>query len=230
MAAKNYDEVDAAVFSDGSRELPMRQVSPNQPCHPSYEDVASRVQSFQTNWPYNGDQNPCKMAEAGFFFSPSKTDEVWCFYCGARLWNWEPNDIPLVEHVKIAKKQCAFLQKLLGYPKIEEILTSLDLKNADESMKSLKAEGYTKTEVENAMEHFKKTDGINEKTVDEAVETARKGKEGAVNICIKCKKEERQIMFLPCAHTVSCQSCALTTSKCFSCKKCIDEKVRVYMS
>jgi Inhibitor of Apoptosis domain len=46
--------------------------------------------------------NVPKLAEAGFYFSPStgQPDNVTCFVCQGRFDGWEPEDDPISEHLK----------------------------------------------------------------------------------------------------------------------------------
>lgn len=46
--------------------------------------------------------------------------------------------------------------------------------------------------------------------------------------CRICCEQERCILFLPCAHLVSCQVCAEGLSNCDICRGIINEKVRIY--
>ncbi|XP_064478354.1 E3 ubiquitin-protein ligase XIAP-like isoform X2 [Ornithodoros turicata] len=45
--------------------------------------------------------------------------------------------------------------------------------------------------------------------------------EGDLSKCIKCKTEDRHIIFLPCSHLVSCSGCAASCTVCPSCDRTI---------
>ncbi|CAD5206748.1 unnamed protein product [Bursaphelenchus okinawaensis] len=53
---------------------------------------------------------PRNLANAGFFLRPSagNLDRVCCFSCGVCLVNWEPQDVPIREHVE-HNPNCAFM-------------------------------------------------------------------------------------------------------------------------
>lgn len=76
-----------------------------QSAHPRYTKFETREQDF-SNRPVQIAQKPARMADAGLFYS-GHGDRVVCFFCDGNLFDWEPNDIPLVEHVKHLPN-CAF--------------------------------------------------------------------------------------------------------------------------
>jgi len=49
-------------------------------------------------------------------------------------------------------------------------------------------------------------------------------------LCKICKKENVQVVFLPCGHRVSCNQCSSTATQCPLCKISITEKLRTYAS
>ena len=63
-----------------------------------------RESSFE-RWPLN--LSAREMAEAGFFYS-GYSDQVYCFYCGLGLHEWEPLDDPVTEHMKWYKN-CGYI-------------------------------------------------------------------------------------------------------------------------
>ena len=64
-----------------------------------------RESSFE-RWPLN--LSAREMAEAGFFYS-GKSDQVYCFYCGLGLHEWESDDDPWKEHLKWSEN-CGYLE------------------------------------------------------------------------------------------------------------------------
>lgn len=48
--------------------------------------------------------------------------------------------------------------------------------------------------------------------------------------CIICLGKERQIVFLPCGHFVTCARCATAFSKCVICRKELIAVIRAYLS
>jgi hypothetical protein len=57
-----------------------------------------RLNTFY-DWPEGAWQTPKNLAEAGFFYTGSN-DRTQCAFCRGILRNWEPNDVPIVEHGK----------------------------------------------------------------------------------------------------------------------------------
>lgn len=53
--------------------------------------------------------------------------------------------------------------------------------------------------------------------------------ETAIN-CKICLSEPVTVTFIPCGHTVSCESCAekLNNSKCVICRETIEKKIKIY--
>ncbi|XP_014488501.1 PREDICTED: death-associated inhibitor of apoptosis 1-like isoform X2 [Dinoponera quadriceps] len=77
--------------------------------HPEYANVSDRVATFAT-WPEGKVQTKEQLADAGFYYS-KVGDRTICYYCGGGLEGWEPNDVPLQEHIKwFAKCKYALLK------------------------------------------------------------------------------------------------------------------------
>ena len=60
------------------------------------------------DWPEGAWQTPAALAAAGFFYTGS-ADRCQCAFCRGILRNWEPNDIPIVEHSS-HYSECPFVQ------------------------------------------------------------------------------------------------------------------------
>jgi hypothetical protein len=69
-----------------------------------------RLKTFDT---WNKQLRPDKfsLAKAGLYYSGT-ADIVYCFSCGLKLYSWETNDDPLVEHDKFST-ECPYL-KVIG--------------------------------------------------------------------------------------------------------------------
>lgn len=66
--------------------------------HPEYSTYRSRLHTFEI-WPATIPQKKEVMALAGFYYT-GKEDITICFYCGGGLGTWEPDDMPMDEHVQ----------------------------------------------------------------------------------------------------------------------------------
>jgi len=80
------------------------------PTNVTYATLDSRLKTFQ-DWPALC-QQPQELAEAGFYYNGC-SDKVRCFYCDGGLYNWQPKDIPWVEHARWFSK-CAFVRLFKG--------------------------------------------------------------------------------------------------------------------
>ncbi|KAL5018677.1 hypothetical protein ScPMuIL_004399 [Solemya velum] len=82
-----------------------------RPKYSRYAVLAARISSFE-NWPVYREITPQCLAQAGFFYV-GFGDNVKCFFCGGGLRDWEPQDIPWVEHARWYPR-CAFLVQCQG--------------------------------------------------------------------------------------------------------------------
>lgn len=73
--------------------------------HLHFKSYLDRIRTF-TNWPRRV-QTPEALASVGFFRNKEGKDEVQCFSCGIRIYDWQPDDDPLDEHLRWSKN-CKF--------------------------------------------------------------------------------------------------------------------------
>lgn len=83
-----------------------------------FADEEERLRSFAT-WPLGLNQKPKEMAEAGFFYTEIG-DRVVCFYCGGRMKDWGPNDLPWEEHARWFG-QCPYVLVMKGEDYVENV-------------------------------------------------------------------------------------------------------------
>merc|ERR1719187_3225870 len=81
------------------------------PQHPQHATLEARLRTFR-DWPPALRQQPRELAEAGFYYI-GKSDQVKCFYCDGGLRNWQPEDVPWVEHSRWFSK-CVFVRLVKG--------------------------------------------------------------------------------------------------------------------
>ncbi|KAK3585619.1 hypothetical protein CHS0354_004531 [Potamilus streckersoni] len=98
---------------------PTPQTMSEQPKHPEYAPLSSRVNSY-TSWPAHLDQTPQQMAEAGFYYA-GINDYTHCFQCGGGLRNWDPGDNPWIEHARWYP-QCAYVLGKRGQTFVNAVL------------------------------------------------------------------------------------------------------------
>ncbi|KAL5018673.1 hypothetical protein ScPMuIL_004395 [Solemya velum] len=89
-----------------------------RPKYPRYAVLAVRISSFE-NWPVYMGVTPQSLALAGLFYM-GFGDNVKCFFCGGGLRNWEPKDIPWVEHARWYPR-CAFLIQCQGLEFVQKV-------------------------------------------------------------------------------------------------------------
>jgi len=83
----------------------------NGPLHPNYATMEARLRTFR-EWPPGLRQQPRELAEAGFYYI-GMSDQVKCFYCDGGLRNWQPEDVPWVEHSRWFSR-CVFVRLVKG--------------------------------------------------------------------------------------------------------------------
>lgn len=85
---------------------------------PHFDSFLERLRTF-SNWPRV--QTPDALASVGFFRIKGSVDEVQCFYCGVRIFDWEPHDDPLSEHLRWSKK-CRFANLVNNMQTLDEFI------------------------------------------------------------------------------------------------------------
>lgn len=122
MPAHSVEEnmlTSSSNLEPGWEVINMIGVATNNPRHPEFATLDSRVQTF-SSWPANTrEQTPKELAEAGFYYL-GISDNVKCFFCDGGLRNWEPQDSVWVEHARWFPR-CGFLKLVKGEEFIAEI-------------------------------------------------------------------------------------------------------------
>ena len=122
----NQDCVNAAITSDAlpqdtkafKRESEAKMFC-SSPQNPLVCDKEDRIGTFSKIWFDQERPTPRKMMDVGFFCMGSD-DRVCCFYCGGRLFHWEPRDNPSYEHAKWFPL-CEFVLKKQGVKYVEKL-------------------------------------------------------------------------------------------------------------
>jgi len=65
-------------------------------------------------------------------------------------------------------------------------------------------------------------------TVSHEVTRRREADATEARTCVVCLENDRDVVFMPCFHMVSCWACGLRVSECPTCRAPIDQKRRVY--
>ena len=90
-----------------------------RPRHPQFAIEASRLKSYNRNWPSNLTQTPDLLSSAGFFYL-GRADKVKCFFCDGGLCDWEVDDEPWTEHARWFPN-CGFLKQVKGTTFIQKV-------------------------------------------------------------------------------------------------------------
>lgn len=109
----NAEELDAILppeFSDVCGHDPENNNN-EEIKYPEYRYEIQRLDSFNS-WPLALKQRPTDFVESGLFYT-GNGDRVVCFSCGLGLKNWDPDDIPIIEHAKYTLS-CQYLDHLKG--------------------------------------------------------------------------------------------------------------------
>jgi len=193
------------------------------PTHPHYSSYQARLNSFK-EWPPGLKQTKEMMAEAGLWYFGS-SDYVKCFYCDGGLKEWNENDDPWVEHAGWFS-QCGFVRLVRGDKFVQESQAEVRriVQTRREQM-GIK----TENDVIPAISRLSVQNSFDSTMSEEELikENQEMKEQRQCKVCMDCEVE---VVFLPCAHLVSCAKCATGLSKCAVCRTPILETVRVYMA
>lgn len=98
------------------------------PTFSNFRTLSQRLRSFE-GW--FGCPNPRSLAIAGFFHVSGESDAVQCFYCGVVVHKWEPNDDPIIEHLRWSRN-CWFADTIKYVRDSERFLKSTSKISQDE--------------------------------------------------------------------------------------------------
>lgn len=116
------------------------------PLHPQHATLEARLRTFR-DWPPALKQQPAQLSEAGFYYI-GLSDQVKCFYCDGGLRNWQPEDVPWVEHARWFS-QCVFVRLVKGDKFISQCLVERPPEKT--GMSSEKPGPVTEDEIRKAM-------------------------------------------------------------------------------
>ena len=88
--------------------------------HPQYSTRESRLETYEF-WPIEYYLPKKIVAEGGFFHSDNNKDEVTCYSCGVKLYNFEPLDDPYALHA-VFSNQCKYNIYVAGEKFIREAI------------------------------------------------------------------------------------------------------------
>lgn len=164
---------------------------------PEYRLYTARMKTFET-WPVGIKQKPINLSEAGFFYG-GQSDFTMCFSCGVIVGKWEADDNPWVEHKKLAKRACPYLQ--LNQERLKE-----NEKKYEEAIKIKTLE--------------------EEKSADDEPSAREVDHE---TVCKVCLERKSSVCFLPCKHVAVCGQCVFgLNNTCPICRCTIEETIPLF--
>merc|ERR1719322_2022271 len=89
------------------------------PLHPQHATLEARLRTFRERPPALR-QQPKELSDAGFYYI-GLSDQVKCFYCDGGLRNWQPEDVPWVEHARWFSR-CVFVRLVKGDEYVQKCL------------------------------------------------------------------------------------------------------------
>lgn len=188
------------------------KIKHNGPKYVKYASPAARMRTF-TAWPPALKQQKQKMVEAGFFYT-GKSDMVICFYCSTILRDWMENDDPWEQHAGWSK-DCVYvsLHKTESY-----IIKS-----------------YFKVRNHNTLNNPPQTESMDifERDIDTTMDIVERDVErdmDTTKVCRVCMDAEVEVVYLPCAHAVTCKRCAPCFDNCIICRNPVKEIIKLYFS
>ena len=187
------------------------------PKYPNFTLYSNRIDSFVTNdWPPGLRQKPHELAKAGMFYT-GRSDLTICYFCGGGIHMWLPEDSAWIEHIKHFPS-CGYLKLFRSNINIYHANNSIEKQETNELCLIFK--NKFKTLIEFILKCFKK---------DKQKDNVSQHLQYDV-ICKLCVERKADIIFLPCAHILTCKDCASTLNNCPICRFDINQLVKVYFA
>ncbi|KAH3810587.1 hypothetical protein DPMN_138980 [Dreissena polymorpha] len=203
--------------------------------HPkeSMRHESLRLCTFRT-YPTYGKPSCIKLAKAGFYYA-SQGDEVICYCCAKRISNWNEKDDPMRAH-RLVSPSCPFL---IGNSEVNEPVTNDSIESSNPRLNRILQSLDTSDEQSDreernsgpaANEEFsplsKRAVEVREKLLSENRALKAQSK------CLRCRRNDVCIAFLPCGHLVSCEACSTDPNarKCFSCDADVKARIKAFIS
>ncbi len=188
----------------------------NNAAYPEFSSEEVRVKSFEGQIvPTN--QSVAVLANSGFYHV-GKGDTVRCHYCTGTISCWLPRNDPWIEHCKYFPT-CEFLRTKRDDYHIKLIrdkyLNGGDTSDCCGDGATVGTTIVTNTAITDTEEIIDSLLRENSRLVD-------------IRTCKICLTEESNVVFLPCGHFCSCNSCAPKMEKCPVCRILVKHTVRVY--
>ena len=178
--------------------------------------------------------------EIYFTIPTGVSDQVLCFYCDGGLQNWEPNDDPWEEHAKHFPR-CGFLNVMRSPQYVRNVQEGFNGNagyNIERSHSSTSgSSNFSNTSTESAESRrlsseddlSKKSSDVVRRTIDTELQKENERLKDE-RLCKICADKELGVVLIPCAHFVTCTSCAASLTRCPVCRSTITSLVKTYLS
>nr|AJC98412.1 IAP2 [Anopheles coluzzii]AJC98416.1 IAP2 [Anopheles coluzzii]AJC98426.1 IAP2 [Anopheles coluzzii] len=184
------------------------------PYMPEFAVLDARIRSFES-WRFGHMQNPTRLAVAGFYYTGTD-DEVRCFQCDAGLRDWLVTDDPWQEHARCFA-ECSFLRLVFGADTVDEVL-----RNGIAGFKN----GANTATTPSATVSGPIDETSSELAQRLREENKRMKQERECKICLT---QEADVVFMPCAHLLSCVQCSTGVDNCPVCRAVITHRFRAFI-
>jgi len=162
------EQLPSSSFIESGAMLPTAQNENNTLEFPTYEDQATRLQSFK----YWGGVLPKEeLAEAGFYFV-ARRDVVRCFSCRVVLQDWERTDNVIEEHQRHSPN-CSFLKThLYNISATSRTSSSINKTLSREKSIELKSRDYQSSQLDTTVTSLSTLDIKQPPSIDDEVQSA----------------------------------------------------------
>lgn len=181
------------------------------------EERLKTFDSWYLNW-----IDKVQLAQTGMYYS-GESDKVKCHFCKVIIGQWEPNDIPVSEHLRFSPN-CPLLrhQTTENIPiNMETLLDVLPAVSYDVcGTGDMPSQDYIQDTVNTSMP----------KIEDNKDSTFNYIPKSENNLCKICYLTEYTTVFLPCGHVIACTKCAARVTKCPLCRQLYSTVQQIYLS
>lgn len=223
--------VEGTVGASGGvpQDLGMGQYTRENPKFAQFRCSSDRFRSYKDVWTKEEVVRSDILADAGFF-NTGVGDLVRCFQCGIGLRNWGAGDDPWIEHAKVYK-WCKYLEDEKGKDFIQEHSEQEPTDDFENHIGS----GSDRQEAEQNQAGSKGCDekreaGGNQKPEEYSDLKSENERLKSTVMCKICLTDEVNVLFLPCGHLVSCQTCAPHVTQCAVCRMQIENRRKIFLA
>lgn len=193
------------------------------PEYPQYATEGARLRSY-SQWPSSLKQRPNELSEAGFFYT-GHGDRTLCFHCGGGLKDWEPEDAPWEQHARWFPK-CIYVQLIKGKEFISKVTSTMTAVLTPNEAQALETTPSISVNVSEGKMNDLPVEGVIEKKENGPILPPVSEEK----LCKICYMDEKNAVFVPCGHVVSCIKCSLSVKECPVCRRPYTGVMRVFFS